>query len=369
MTDKELLAKQVEKHRLIRSTLNLDELEQTNDFEAVFRKREKQRMEEQLKAQKEIDVGIYIIEEIDSALEEDSEAYEEMMCEHCHSHSKSSSSSSSSKSGKGSRKSKAGSENTSDGSLQEFDSDGEMINQKYKENKDKRRQSTNLHMSKTEFDSQDELDYYNLQNQATLKRQLQKKRCIVLPNAWYKKSWDNFLATLIIYVVMILPFKFSFIDDMYPVWDDFDNFVDICFTLDIVFNFFTAYVDQEDNVIISRRKIICNYLKMWFWIDLISVFPLDLILESGKYNILVRITRLNKLYKLFKITKLFRSMRMLQNQNNFWSKMYEFLKLNKGFDRLILNLSAIFIFCHVFACVWHLFAVMEEEPISWIWRL
>ena len=36
-------------------------------------------------------------------------------------------------------------------------------------------------------------------------------------------------------------------------------------------NFRTAYIDKQGNLVTNKKKIATNYLKKWFFIDLISV--------------------------------------------------------------------------------------------------
>ena len=41
-------------------------------------------------------------------------------------------------------------------------------------------------------------------------------------------------------------------------------------------NFFSAYFDTEDNLVVSKKKIAVNYLSGWFWIDFLT----DLLTKS-----------------------------------------------------------------------------------------
>ncbi len=38
-------------------------------------------------------------------------------------------------------------------------------------------------------------------------------------------------------------------------------------------------------LIIKRKEIAINYLKFWFWIDLVSSFPYDLVIDVNKFKI------------------------------------------------------------------------------------
>ena len=168
---------------------------------------------------------------------------------------------------------------------------------------------------------------------------------------------------MIIYVIIFLPFKYGFLeDDHFPAWDVFDQVIDVLFGIDLILTFFTAYINPVNDVLVYEfKKIACKYLQFWFWLDLLSVFPFDLFFQSGRYASLARLSRLPKLYKLIKISKILRTMKVAKNKNNIFRKLYNLINVWPGFDRLILNLCSILIFCHVFACIWHLSAELEDS--------
>jgi hypothetical protein len=48
------------------------------------------------------------------------------------------------------------------------------------------------------------------------------------------------------------------------------------------------------------------YLRGWFIIDFISVFPFDVIMAYGQVNRIARISRITKIYKIIRMTKMIR---------------------------------------------------------------
>jgi len=105
---------------------------------------------------------------------------------------------------------------------------------------------------------------------------------------------------------------------------------------------------------------------MWFWIDLASVLPIQLIFETGNLRIFLRASKLPKLYKITKISKLMRTARAGRKYDSIWTKFHNMIKLNSGIDRLITNLFTVFIFCHIFACFWHFVARISDGINNWI---
>ena len=57
--------------------------------------------------------------------------------------------------------------------------------------------------------------------------------------------------------------------------------VDIFFSIDIIINFNTAILKDNDLFEIEddRKKIAFTYIKSWFFIDLLSVIPFEILTE------------------------------------------------------------------------------------------
>jgi hypothetical protein len=56
--------------------------------------------------------------------------------------------------------------------------------------------------------------------------------------------------------------------------------MDVSFMIDIVITFNTGFY-KKGYLVMKRKDIIKNYLKTWFWIDLIASFPYTWILGGG----------------------------------------------------------------------------------------
>lgn len=173
---------------------------------------------------------------------------------------------------------------------------------------------------------------------------------------------------LLFYAGLALPFKTAFIDDQTNGERFLDLGIDILFLIDIIINFFSAYYDNEENLITDKKVIAKNYLKGWFFIDLVTSIPLDFIIDSQAANInsIVKVSRLPRLYKIFKMTKLMRVLKVIKDRNKFLTYFNDIFKLNSGLERYILSLIFILLFCHFTACVWFLINQMENEFNSWM---
>ena len=54
--------------------------------------------------------------------------------------------------------------------------------------------------------------------------------------------------------------------------------VDIMFIIDIVINFRTTYINENEDVVSEPSKIAVHYFRGWFIIDLVAAIPFDLLL-------------------------------------------------------------------------------------------
>jgi hypothetical protein len=67
-----------------------------------------------------------------------------------------------------------------------------------------------------------------------------------------KRFWDLIIALIILYSSIVTPYKIAFIDGSDSL-EILDIIFDVLFSIDVIINFFAAYVDNEDNVIKNRN--------------------------------------------------------------------------------------------------------------------
>ena len=68
--------------------------------------------------------------------------------------------------------------------------------------------------------------------------------------------WDLLIAFLILYSAIVTPYDIAFSDSSKVSW--FDILIDILLGIDIVLTFFSAYTDDEENLVKNHKKIINN---------------------------------------------------------------------------------------------------------------
>ena len=112
-----------------------------------------------------------------------------------------------------------------------------------------------------------------------------------------------------------------------------------------------------------------NYLSGWFFIDLSSSIPLDLILEANAQTLngFIRITKIPRLYKLLKMTRLVRILKLIKERNKILRYFNEVFKLNSGVERVLIAVLLILLFCHIVACLWYILNDFESDSDYEIW--
>ena len=202
-----------------------------------------------------------------------------------------------------------------------------------------------------------------------------KKNFIILPDSKFKKLWDSLIALVILYSSICTPYKLAFEDSNSNKEDVVDIIVDILLGIDLVLNFFSAYYDSEENLVKSRKKIIIKYLKGWFIIDFISIFPFFLIINNNKASSITRLSKVSKIpkiYKLLKLTKLLRITKMSKkgNVSSITKVFLEKFKINANVEKLIFFLLTFILLAHLSTCIWFLVAKLEDlSPDCWVVRL
>lgn len=104
-------------------------------------------------------------------------------------------------------------------------------------------------------------------------------------------------------------------------------------------------------VIDDRKTLAKLYVTGWFPIDIMAIFPFDLILSSADFNQLVRVARFGRLYKLIKLTRLLRILKVLKEKSNLIKQLNDVLKIGLGFERLFFFLMIFLIMCHLVSCL------------------
>jgi hypothetical protein len=189
---------------------------------------------------------------------------------------------------------------------------------------------------------------------------------LIHPEATYKIYWDMFVGILILFSVVIVPFRLCFYIEDEPYAKDLDIvdiFIDLTFALDMALSFRTSFFSKQRELNTDPSRAAIAYLKGWFTIDFMTTFPFDriaakFVADPGSIRVIkmLRVVRLARLAKLAKV---------LQN-----GPLFEVLEdLTAGIDPSIFNVLFLFLqlfFCaHMIGCVWHLICSVDKDA-NWL---
>lgn len=91
------------------------------------------------------------------------------------------------------------------------------------------------------------------------------------------------MLLLLLIVSLIVPVRLAFVEKDSTSWFVFYTITDVFFLIDLILTFFTSVPDENRVYEITDKEIIAKkYLKGWFWIDLVSILPFDIILPTGE---------------------------------------------------------------------------------------
>jgi hypothetical protein len=109
----------------------------------------------------------------------------------------------------------------------------------------------------------------------------------------------------------------------------------------------------------SRKLIAINYIKGYFFTDLISSVPVGLITNDlSSINKVFRVFRLPKFVKIFKFRRLLVSDTLLFH-----------IRINQGYLKTVLLMLITAVVLHIFTCMWCFLGLFDDENISsWVYR-
>ena len=151
-----------------------------------------------------------------------------------------------------------------------------------------------------------------------------------------------------------MAFSVNDVTEIDDFWSTITNFIDLTFFIDMIVIFNTAIYDEEGIIIDKRGNLACNYLKGWFTIDLVSIFPFEIVMELTTSNAMsaVRLARLGRMMKMIKLMKLSRVLKLLKNQEQFSENIGQYLHIGKNTMRLFFLIISTFIVFNLIACMW-----------------
>jgi Cyclic nucleotide-binding domain/Ion transport protein/Zinc knuckle len=102
---------------------------------------------------------------------------------------------------------------------------------------------------------------------------------LISPESRFKIFWSTFKILSIITEAILIPYCLSFLPSQWFLFQRLLGVIEIFFAVDILFKFNTEV--YHNGVIRSSRLFIAkNYIKTWFFVDILAIFPFEFIISG-----------------------------------------------------------------------------------------
>ncbi|XP_028857460.1 potassium/sodium hyperpolarization-activated cyclic nucleotide-gated channel 2 [Denticeps clupeoides] len=198
---------------------------------------------------------------------------------------------------------------------------------------------------------------------------------IIHPYSDFRFYWDFTMLMFMVGNLIIIPVGITFFkDETTTPWIVFNVVSDTFFLMDLVLNFRTGIV-YEDNteIILDPTLIKKKYLRTWFVVDFVSSIPVDyifLIVEKGidsevyKTARALRIVRFTKILSLLRLLRLSRLIRYIHQWEEIFHMTYD---LASAVMRIFNLIGMMLLLCHWDGCLQFLVPMLQDFPADcWV---
>ncbi len=204
------------------------------------------------------------------------------------------------------------------------------------------------------------------------------------PYSRWRVVWDVLMMLLLFYSLVSVPYLLAFqadgtstetlcesdISNQDPTWY-VELVVDLCFICDILVTFRTAFLGNR-GLVTDWKGIAANYMRGMFIVDLVSAFPLNLLILAmcATFEENRALLSSNKFFKLLRLVRVLRLLRVARIKA-FMEKLRDMWHVNPGILRLVRFLLAVCLFAHYNACLMYyigefFFDESKPEMRTWI---
>ncbi|CAH2327563.1 potassium sodium hyperpolarization-activated cyclic nucleotide-gated channel 3 [Pelobates cultripes] len=195
---------------------------------------------------------------------------------------------------------------------------------------------------------------------------------IIHPYSDFRFYWDLIMLLLMVGNLIILPVGITFFkDENTPPWIVFNVLSDTFFLADLVLNFRTGIVVEDNTeIILDPHTIKMKYLKTWFLVDFVSSIPVDYIflivdletrVDSEVYKTAraLRIVRFTKILSLLRLLRLSRLIRYIHQWEEIFHMTYD---LASAVVRIFNLIGMMLLLCHWDGCLQFLVPMLQDFP-------
>lgn len=173
--------------------------------------------------------------------------------------------------------------------------------------------------------------------------------------------WDVVVILALGFTSSVTPFEIALLETKLDALFVMNRLVDSVFLADMVLQFFIKIEVETPRgmtYLIRRRDIAKHYMKGWFFLDLLSLIPFELIgqIMNSRGVSRMKTLRLIRLCRLIKLARMLRASRIIKRWEGVFIFNYAYLNIFKIFCA-VLQVS------HWYACLYALIGLAYAEPI------
>lgn len=175
----------------------------------------------------------------------------------------------------------------------------------------------------------------------------------------FLRRWDALALAALGFVSLVTPVQVAILQPSIDWLFVVSSVVDLVFFVDLVLQFFMVYTEKANFGIVmvsNHKKIVKHYLETWFFVDLISIFPFDIIgfVLEGPEGSELKMLKMVRLLRLLKLTRMLRASRIVRRFEMRMTISYSRLALLKFF-------AVLAVLTHWLANLWALTLVIVDE--------
>lgn len=174
-------------------------------------------------------------------------------------------------------------------------------------------------------------------------------RFVLLPMSSARLLWDTVFIFCLIFELWVHPFTVVFLAHAGVPWQlEFVSYIlTVFFIMDILINLSTGFI-VKDRIVMKRREIVTNYMRFWFWVDLVATIPFDLMSWGAGLG------HMGKVMRTFRLLRLLRAARLVTRMQQFRlvTKHLQVLNRFEAFQVPVQVLLFLAAFSHMHGCIW-----------------
>nr|XP_055059566.1 potassium/sodium hyperpolarization-activated cyclic nucleotide-gated channel 2-like [Misgurnus anguillicaudatus] len=193
---------------------------------------------------------------------------------------------------------------------------------------------------------------------------------IIHPYSDFRFYWDFTMLLFMVGNLIIIPVGITFFkEETTTPWIIFNVISDTFFLMDLVLNFRTGIIIEDNSdIILDPSTIKVKYLRTWFIVDFVSSIPVDyifLIVEKGidsevyKTARALRIVRFTKILSLLRLLRLSRLIRYIHQWEEIFHMTYD---MASAVMRIFNLIAMMLLLCHWDGCLQFLVPMLQDFP-------